>query len=1084
MRYEWNPLENPMIPRCYLPTLFLAATASAAPVSFNREILPILSDKCFHCHGPDAAHREAKLRLDHREDAIKDDAFVPGKSADSEAILRILSTDPDEVMPPPKSHLTLTQKEKDLLRRWIDEGAEYQPHWSFIPVSAQVPVPAVADGKWPRNDIDRFVLARLETEKLKPSPEASRERWLRRATFDLTGLPPSQPEIDAFLADTSPEAYSNVADRLLASPRFGERMAIPWLDVARYADSFGYQADIEMQTWPYRDWVIKALNENLPWDQFITQQLAGDLLPDATRDQKLATAFNRLHRKTNEGGSIPEEMRQDGISDRVHTVGTAFLGLTFECSRCHDHKYDPILAKDYYSMAAFFNSIDEFGLIQGGENRGLTLPQPALMLPTPDQEKALKEKSGEIVSVKKAASEIPAAHEADFQAWLAGTRDLVTADLAAHFTLDEIKEGQLPNLAEKPEPPKPAEPQASSDPEKADPEDPAAPKKTKAPSKGAKAGGNKPVPGKVGQALLCNGDDAISMTDFGIKKCHDPLTFSFWLKPGENYPRAVVLANTTSFDANYCGYELLLENGRLRWSLMREFPGNAISIQSAEKLPVNEWTHVTVTYDGSSRAAGMRMDLNGRAAETRIIRNNLTRDYRTSGTLNFGARGRDFGLRGGALDDIRIYKRPITPIESAQICDGASLTDLLSKTALSPEEAALLRDYYFSAIHPQAREGANKLLAARTAWREVVDVVREISIMKEADEPRPAHILVRGSYDQPGAEVGRETPSFLPPFPKDAPRNRLGFAQWLTMPDHPLTSRVLVNRLWQEFFGKGIVATSDNFGLQGSQPSHPELLDWLARDFINSGWDHKRMCREIVLSATYRQDSRADEKQRERDPDNSLLARGPARRLTAEMLRDSALALGGILEPEIGGPPVKPYQPDGSMWKTLNNFLPQYEEDKGAGVHRRSMYTFWRRTTTPPNMMVFDAATRDTCSAKRQSTNTPLQPLVLLNDPQFVEAARALGQRMLKEGGATDESRARWAFREVTGRAANEKEIPVLLALYQSQRESFTEEPERATKLLAVGQMKPDPALPPIEAATATTVAGALFNLDASITLR
>ncbi|HVJ47342.1 MAG TPA: DUF1549 domain-containing protein, partial [Luteolibacter sp.] len=777
-----------MILRRHLFSLFLAAPATAAPVSFNREILPILSDKCFHCHGPDASHREAELRLDIRAEAIKDDAVVPGKSADSEAILRILSTDPDEVMPPPKSHLTLTVKEKDLLKRWIDEGAEYQPHWSFIAPPASIAPPAVADAKWPRNDIDRFVLARLETEKLKPSSETTRERWLRRVTFDLTGLPPSQPEIDAFLSDQSPEAYEKVADRLLASTRFGERMAVPWLDVARYADSFGYQADIEMQTWPWRDWVIKALNENLPWDQFITQQLAGDLLPDATREQKLATAFNRLHRKTNEGGSIPEEMRQDGISDRIHTVGTAFLGLTFECSRCHDHKFDPILAKDYYSMAAFFNSIDEFGLIQGGENRGLTLPQPALMLPTPEQEKGLREKSGEIVRVKKEVSEIPAAHEADFQAWLAGKREPVDADLVAHFTLDDIKDGQLSNAAEKPEPPKPVEVASSSDPEKpADDADPAAPKKGKAPAKGAKSGANKPIDGKAGKALLCTGDDAISMTDFGIKKCHDPLTFSFWVKPGENYPRAVVLANTTSFDANYCGYELLLENGQLRWSLMREFPGNAISIQSAEKLPVNEWTHVTVTYDGSSRATGMRIDLNGKAAGTKIIRNNLTRDYRTSGTLNFGARGRDFGLRNGAIDDIRIYKRPITPIESAQIFDGSSLASLLAKPSLSSEETTSLRDYYFSAVHPQAREGVKKILAARTAWREVVDGVREISVMKEADEPRPAHILNRGAYDAPGEQVGRETPSFLPPFPKGAPRNRLGFAQWLTMPDQPLT---------------------------------------------------------------------------------------------------------------------------------------------------------------------------------------------------------------------------------------------------------------------------------------------------------
>ncbi|RYD35544.1 MAG: DUF1549 domain-containing protein, partial [Verrucomicrobiaceae bacterium] len=761
-----SPLRHPLL-GVGLLIISLPAAISAGEVSFNRQILPILSDKCFHCHGPDAAHREADLRLDVREDAVMD-AIVPGKSADSEAILRILSKDPDEVMPPPKSHLTLTQGEKDLLKQWIDEGAEYEPHWSFIAPSAVVAVPDVTDKAWPRNDIDRFVLARLDAEKMKPSPEASRERWLRRAAFDLTGLPPSQPEMDAFLSDTSPDAYGKVADRLLASTRFGERMAVPWLDVARYADSFGYQADIEMQTWPWRDWVIKVLNENLPWDQFITQQLAGDLLPGATHDQKLATAFNRLHRKTNEGGSIAEEMRQDGISDRVHTVGTAFLGLTFECSRCHDHKYDPILAKDYYSMAAFFNSIDEHGMIQGGENRGLTLPQPALMLPTPEQKNAMDRTSAAAASVGKDVAGIPAAHEADFQGWLGGKREMVEADLVAHFTLDEIKDGQIPNAAEKPAPPS-AEPPASDPAKPADKAAPAPAKKAKVPPlKTARPGANKPVPGKLGQALLCTGDDAIATQDFGIKKCHDPLSFSFWLKPGENYPRAVVVANTTSFDANFCGYELLLENGRLRWSLMREFPGNAISIQSDEKLPVGEWTHVVVTYDGSSKAGGMRIDLNGKPAATKVVRDNLSRDFRSSGTISFAARGRDFGLRNGALDDIRIHTRAITPIESAQIVDGSSLGGLLAKTSFSPEETAALRAYYFSAIHPQAREGAGKLLAARTAWREVIDGVKEISVMKETAEPRPAHILLRGAYDQPGEKVERSTPSFLPPFPKDA----------------------------------------------------------------------------------------------------------------------------------------------------------------------------------------------------------------------------------------------------------------------------------------------------------------------------
>jgi len=1035
--------------------LGVAATA-AAEVSFNREVLPILSDKCFHCHGFDKETREADLRLDLREAALASRkevrAIVPGNPKASAAIARIHSSDPDEVMPPPKSHLELSPLEKDILTRWVEQGAKYEAHWAFVPPPAVVKPPVVATKAWPRTEIDRFVLARLEQEKLAPSPEAPRERWLRRVTFDLTGLPPTQADLDGFLADSSPTAYENVADRLLASPQFGERMATPWLDTARYADSFGYQADADMQAWPYRDWVIRSLNANLPWNEFITQQLAGDLLPDATREQKLATAFNRLHRKTNEGGSIPEEMLQDGISDRVHTVGTAFLGLTFECSRCHDHKYDPILATDYYSLAAFFNSIDEFGLIQGGANRGLVLPQPAMLLPTPAQESTMAKHAAEVQRLEKIAAELPAANGADFKAWLAGPKSLLSPELVAYLPLDELAGGVLAN-------------QATAD-------------------QTAMPGANKITPGKVANGLLCNGDDPISITNFNLKHFHDPMTISFWLKPAEDYPRAVLFANTTSFDANYSGYELLLENGQLRWTLMREFPGNAVSIQANEKLMVGEWSHVTVTYDGSRTAAGMRIHLNGAPAPSSVIRDHLTRDFRAADTLNFVARGRDFGMRGGAIDDIRIFKRAISPIEVSQIFDASSLSNLLAKSSFTPEETTALRGYYFSAVHPGARELAANLLAARAAWRATVDGIPEISVMEETPQPKPTFLLVRGAYDQPSEKVERATPAFLPPFPKNSPPNRLGFAQWLTMPDHPLTARVLVNRLWQEFFATGIVATSDNFGLQGARPTHPELLDWLARDFISHGWDHKRACRQIVLSATYRQDSAAGLKLRERDPNNALLARGPARRLGAEMLRDSALALGGLLHPQLGGPPVHPYQPEGSMWKTLNNFLPDYREDKGPGVHRRSLYTFWRRTTTPPNMMIFDATTRETCSARRQTTNTPLQPLVMLNDPQFVEAARALGERILKEGGATDAERAAWGFRLVTGRSATAREIPVLLDLYQSQRAIFTAAPEDAAKLLKVGQIKADATLPAIEAAAAATLASALLNLDASISLR
>ena len=1014
-------------------------------ISYARQILPILSENCFFCHGPDKDNRKADLRLDVREDAIAAAAWDPRNPADSEALIRILSTDPDEVMPPPESHRTLTSGQRDLLRRWIEQGAEYEPHWAFVTPPQEIPVPETEDPAWAAGPIDAFILARLEKEGLRPSPPASPERWLRRVTFDLTGLPPTQAAIDDFIADPSPAGKARVVDRLLASPQFGERMATPWLDVARYADSFGYQADIETNAWPYRDWVIRAFNDNLPLDQFIIQQLAGDLLPNATRDQKLATAFNRIHRKTNEGGSVPEEFRQEGIADRVHTVGTAFMALTMECARCHDHKYDPISAKDYYAMGAFFNSIDEFGLIQGGATRGMVLPQPALQLPTPEQEARLARLQAEIDEASAKLDARLAAAEPAFQAWMS-TRSFPPApDLVGHFTFDQQTKGAVKNEAD--------------------------------PDKPAKTGGNPIAPGKRGKGITADGDSAIVLPDFGIRHADQPLSISLWLKPGEDYKRAVVFSNTSSFDMPFSGYELLIEEGRLTWTLARELPGCAASVTTTRTIPTSDWTHVTVTNDGSRKAAGLKVFINGQPAETVTVRDNLTRDYNIGTALNFTARGRDIGLRGGMIDEVHVHTRAITPLEAAALHAGKPVAEIEA----TPE---LLRPYFLSAVDPETRTLTARLSAARAAWRQTEKEVREIVTMRETEQPVPAYILARGDYTQPAVRVERETPDWLPPFPADQPRNRLGFAKWLTSPDHPLTARVMVNRLWQEIFGSGIVESSDNFGLQGAQPTHPELLDWLARDLIRSGWDHKRAIRQMVLSATYAQDSKAPPALRERDPANAILARGPARRLTAEMIRDSALALSGLLVDTFGGPPVKPYQPAGSMWKDINNFLPEYKADKGAGLYRRSLYTFWRRTTTPPNMIGFDTSTREVCTTRRSTTNTPLQALVTLNDPQFVEAARMLAERILKEGGATDDSRATWSFREVTGRPPTPEQLAILLDLITHQRETFASGSSDAAKLLKVGDSSADPGLDPEELAAFTALAQALLNLDAHLMLR
>ncbi len=1022
--------------------LALSARAGDA-VSYSHEVLPLLSDNCFLCHGPDAGTREADLRLDRREVAVATGAIVPGKPGDSSLVARILSANPDEQMPPAKSHLSLSDDEKDLLVRWIKEGAKYEKHWAFVTPAEKVPVPKVKNDAWIRNPIDTFILAKLESEGLAPAEAAPRERWLRRVTYDFTGLPPTQEELDAFLADESAQAFEKVVDRLLDSPRYGERMSVPWLDLARYADSFGYQADIQTDAWPYRDWVIDAFNRNLPIDQFIIEQLAGDLLPEATRDQKLATAFNRIHRKTNEGGSVPEEFRQDGISDRVHTVGTAFLGLTMECARCHDHKYDPVTMLDYYEMGAFFNSIDEFGLIQGGSNKGVVLPAPALKLPTSEQETQLTKLEA---AERKATTELESyltsvdAKKA-FEIWKEKP-DYPRPEFTAHFGF----EGKNPNS------------------------------NLRGTKDEAKYGRNELGASPVGQGVHTNGDDAVGLPSFGIEHSEQPMSISLWIMPAEDYPRAVVFANTSSFDANYSGYELLLEEGRLRWTLAREFPGCAASVATTDKLPTGEWTHVTVASDGSHKAAGLKIFLNGELVEMKIIKDTMTRDYHIGNGLNVAARGRDFGLRGGAVDEITVHKRALTALEVRALHGGVDPGEL-------DAGESQLREYFYSAVDSKARELTANLNTSRTALREVDDKVREIVTMREID-PVPHYILERGDYTMRGEQVKRETPDWLPPFPEDQPSNRLGFARWLTMSNHPLTARVTINRLWQEIFGRGIVETSENFGLQGSQPSHPALLDWLARDFITSGWDQKRALKQMVLSASYRQDSRMRAELLKRDPENVLLARGPARRLTAEMMRDSALALSGLLVDRVGGPPTKPYQAPGSMWKTLNNFLPEYKADKGEGLYRRSLYTFWRRTTTPPNMMVFDTPTRDVCATRRMPTNTPLQPLVTLNDPQYVEAARKLGERILREGGQSDADRAAWAWREVTSREVQPKQLEVLTGLLAEQREFFRSGSSQASKLLKVGEAAADAKLDAIELAAHSALAQALLNLDAHITRR
>lgn len=1048
---------------CMARSSVAAEETRPAKLDYNFDIRPILADRCFVCHGPDKGTRKADLRLDLAEAAIGvSEVIVRGKPEESELVRRITSSDDEERMPPPESKLHLTKNEIEVLRRWVAEGAEYKQHWAYLPLPKEVPLPAVRDSAWPAGAIDRFILARLEREGLAPSPAASKEDWLRRVTFDLTGLPPTLAEVDAFLADESQQAYEKVVDRLLASPRFGERMALDWIDAARYADSFGYQADGDMHVWPWRDWVIKAFNENLPYDRFLTWQIAGDLvasaaggptpgqspgLPEVAREQRLATAFNRLHRMTNEGGSIPEEWRNEYVSDRVHTLGTAVLGLTLECTRCHDHKYDPFTMRDYYGLGAFFNSIDEWGTYDNSNFR----PTPTLALPTAEQEQALAMQSEKVRALEKRLEDLAGSREAAFQSWLAASPRPDVAGLVAHYSLDAVEGGnQLANTAD--------------------------PK-----NHGTTSSANQPSAGKVGGALQFTGDDPANFPNvLGALERWQPYTIAFWLKAPTELKHAMILHRTSGTDTGFHGTEVALDDGRLVFSLIRFWPGNAIAVHTSRPLAAEEWTHVMVVYDGSSTAAGMSIYVNGTRAETEIIRDRLTKNLEAGGSgITFGERFRSTGLKNGQIDEVRVYDRALSPIEAAHLCDDKALVD-----AVERKDADALRPYYLAAVDSEAAALRGQLKQARQEWFGTQTAVFESMAMEEMPEPRPAYILHRGAYDAPKDQpVGRQTPAVLPPLAPDAPRNRLGLAQWLTHPDHPLTARVAVNRYGQLFFGRGNVATTENFGIQGAIPTHPELLDRLARDFVNSGWDVKALCKRMVLSATYRQRSAASPELRQRDPDNQFLARGPTRRLWAENLRDAAFFTSGLLVEKIGGPPVKPPQPPG-LWKGMNAFLPEYVPDQGEGRYRRSMYTFWRRTSPPPNMLALDAPGREVCTVRRQATNTPTQPLVLLNDPQFVEAAVALGERMFREGGDTLSERLEYGFRTVATRRPSEQEQALLRRLYEDQQERFQKDPDSASRFLKASERKLPGNLDPRELAAMSVVASALLNVDAAVMVR
>ncbi|WP_080238214.1 DUF1553 domain-containing protein [Spirosoma rigui] len=1103
-------------------------------VDYNLHVKPILSDRCFACHGPDKAKQQAGLRLDTPEGAYQalaksgHKAIVPGNLAGSELFHRIVSTDPDEVMPTPESNLSLNAEEKAMLLRWIEQGGEYKEHWSLI-APTRPDVPAVKDpAKWVKNDIDRFVLAKQEARKLKPAPEADKTTLLRRVSLDLTGLPPTPAEVDAFLADKSPNAYEKVVNRLLNSPHYGERQAVEWLDVARYADTHGYQDDGLRTMWPYRDWVIRAYNRNLSFDRFITWQLAGDLLPRPNRDMLIATAFNRNHQQSQEGGIVDEEYRVEYVADRTATFGKAMLGLTVECARCHDHKYDPISQKDYFSLFAFFNSNNERGQIPyNGE------AAPTITLTTPKTDAQLAYIREKLTPLEQKINVNSPAYQQRFSQWLAGGSDNVVsqneAGLIARYSFDEADRTDIKAFIKaeaekrKREEDKKKQEEARKKPgtaKKAEPKE-IAKRKTKAElmkdprnafanqvndTLPAWLGGdtdNLPytVPGRFGNARFLPGDSYISLPySFAAFEQNQPFTISSWFKLAKAGMGLTLLGRTTGPMDGQRGYQLdLLTDGRLKLMLSHVWPANAIDIESVGKVPVNTWFQVALTYDGMGRANGLTLYLNGKPMPTRVITDNLQhsivygKDKSHWATHPFYVgRMHDYFYKDFAVDELRIYDRCLTPLEMPRL---AGSTDALAQALRTPvarrtpSQRTGLYTYYVTTQDSLYRKSFAEAMKLRGEQLTLYTNSDQVMVMQERKQPRVTHLLKRGVYDAPGDVVQPAVLHSLKPLPAGMPKNRLGLANWLLMPDNPLFSRVMVNRMWQQYFGQGLAKNSDDFGNQGALPSHPELLDYLAVRFREgtgqpgSQWNTKAMHKLIVMSATYRQTSAVSETAREADFDNTFLTRGPSYRMSAEQVRDNALAASGLLTQRIGGPSVHPYQPAG-IWEALaTRNAVKYTQNHGDSLYRRSMYTIWKRSSPPPMMLNFDAAERHTCIVKRQKTSTPLQALVTLNDPQFVEAARVLAQRSLARGNQGN-ALINDAFKAVISRAARPQEMRLLQQLYEDELADFKKNPKRAHALLAVGEYPVDARLNPAELAAWTVVTSTLMNFDEAIVKR
>ena len=1047
---------------------WLCGQAATAPGSettptFNRDIRPILADTCFACHGPDNASRKAGLRLDTKEGVFErtpkhGPPVVPGNLEKSEMWRRVTATDPDDVMPPPDSHKTLKPEQRESLRQWILAGARWQGHWALLkPERPTVPdVSRLSPRAAPfpvRNPIDAFVLAKLDTRGLQPAPEADRPTLARRLALDLTGLPPKPEVVESFAKDRSPQAYVALVDKLMNSEHWGEHRARYWLDAARYADTHGLHFDNYREMWPYRDWVIKAFNRNLPFDQFTLEQIAGDLLDEATPEQKIATGFHRCNTTTNEGGTIDEENEANYANDRVTTTSWVWLGLTANCCACHDHKFDPITSKDFYAMAAFFRNST-----QPAKDGNSKDSQPSITVPqTPQDAERWEALPKQVAAAKAQIERRKNDARPEHELWIAKAqpadldRDLNLSNLVVHLPLNEARSNEVMAAV--------------------------------GAVKSIKLG---PDPewqqGELGPALVLKKGATLNLGDQGDFEKDAGFSYGGWVRVSKAAANSSVIARMDPDDA-FRGWDLYQSDKKFAVHIVHQWPEDALKVSTRDDVIKEKvWQHVFITYNGSGKASGVKIYVDGVEAPINQDKDALQGSIRTKVPLRVGQRNKDHEFERGRVQDLRVYARALSGSEVGNLARVIRIQSLLKLAGAqrTPEQQAALFEYWLASRDTPfvtLTQQHASLLAEQRTIRERSPVTH--IFVEKTNSMATARILFRGQYDKPKDEVKADTFAVLPPMAKGAPRNRLGLARWLIAPENPLTARVTVNRFWAEVFGVGLVKTAEDFGAAGDPPVNPELLDWLAVEFQASGWDIKHLFKLMVTSSTYRQSAAVTPEKLEKDPQNRLLSRGPRFRMDAEMVRDYALAASDLLVQKIGGPSVRPYQPDG-VWEAVampESNTRQYQRDTGEKLYRRSLYTFWKRAAPPATMDIFNAPSREVCAVRRERTNTPLQALATLNDPQFVEAARHLAELALTPNRRPEEALDAIAER-LLARPLSGRERAIVERTLREMQSFYERQPEAAKELLAAGESRPSAKFAAPQLAAMTMVANQLMNLD------